>query len=616
MDAVIIAGGLGSRARAMTGDRMPQALLPVLGVPIIFRQMRVLRREGVSAVTVLAGHLGDQLRAPVAQEAQRLGLSAEVMVESAPLGTAGALAQLPPVRGDTMLVYGDILFDFALDAVQDFHARHHALLTIIAHPNEHPRTSDLIAVQEDLVTAVMSRDQRPPGDYRNLVPTGLYIAAPGFFAHITAGQPADMVHDVVPGLLARGATVAAYNTPEYIRDTGSMTRHALAERDLASGRVDACNRRQRRPAIIFDCDGVLNEEPGGDGVVHCDGVKLLPGAGQAVKAARDAGCLTVIITNRAQVARGLVSFAGLDRIFGRIEALLADDGGVIDRIYFCPHHPDKGSPGEVPELKIACECRKPGTLLFRRAFADLPIDVRRSAVIGDSVRDIGAGRTAGLWAYGVHTGYGCRDIGRYPSGAAPRPDLMFADVREAVAFCLAYRRIAEPVVAALRERAGAAPTIIAIAGRARSGKSVLAHAVARTLGEAGQRCLHVRLDDWIVPAGERTAQTDAETRNGIGALPAIVAALRDGRTVTAPGYDPLSRGAAAPVAYDPTDCRVILLEGGFAAHPSVRHMLDLKVFVDVPQAVQRARFTAFYCWKGFATEAIDALWAPSAREPI
>ena len=61
MHAAIIAGGLGTRAASMTDDLIPKALLPVAGVPIIFRQMRVLRREGVTRLSVLAGHLGDRL---------------------------------------------------------------------------------------------------------------------------------------------------------------------------------------------------------------------------------------------------------------------------------------------------------------------------------------------------------------------------------------------------------------------------------------------------------------------------------------------------------------------------------------------------------------------------
>src|SRR5215831_6247651 len=100
MHAVIIAGGLGTRAHAMTGDRIPKALLPVAGVPIIFRQMRALRREGVARLTVLAGHLGDQLGAPLREEARALGLALDIRVETEPLGTGGCLAALAPAGED------------------------------------------------------------------------------------------------------------------------------------------------------------------------------------------------------------------------------------------------------------------------------------------------------------------------------------------------------------------------------------------------------------------------------------------------------------------------------------------------------------------------------------
>ena len=75
---------------AMTADRIPKALLPVGGVPIIFRQMRVLRREGVTRVTVLAGHLGDRLAPALGAEAAALGLAAaKSLSKPQPLGTAG-----------------------------------------------------------------------------------------------------------------------------------------------------------------------------------------------------------------------------------------------------------------------------------------------------------------------------------------------------------------------------------------------------------------------------------------------------------------------------------------------------------------------------------------------
>src|SRR5262249_17465060 len=150
-----------------------------------------------------------------------------------------------------------------------------------------------------------------------------------------------------------------------------------------------------------------------------------------------------------------ITFEGLSQILGRLEALLAEDGGVLDRIYFCPHHPEAGFPGEISALKVDCECRKPGTLLLRRAFADLPIDQKRSSLIGDSVRDIGAARGAGIWAYGVRTGHGCRDREVYEReiGLPPEPDLMFDNVSEAVNFEVGYGALVVPVVNAIRELA-------------------------------------------------------------------------------------------------------------------------------------------------------------------
>ncbi len=610
MDAVIIAGGLGTRARTMTGDRIPKALLPVSGVPVIFHQMRVLRREGVDRLTVLAGHLGDQLAAPLGEEARALGLALDIRIETELLGTAGCLAALAPIDGERFLVYGDMLFDLALAPLADFHRRHGALVTIVSHPNDHPRTSDLIRVRDDRVTALLPRESPRPRDERNLVPAGLYLASPEFFARFPAGQKLDMVRDVLPRLVDSGERIAAYNTPEYMRDVGTPTRHATAERDLADGTVAALNIRNRRPAIFFDVDGVLNEEPGTLGALKPDDVRLIAGAGAAVAQTHAARMFTVAITNRPQVARGDITFDDLDAILGRLEALLAEEHGVLDRVYACPHHPDAGFAGEVAALKIPCDCRKPGALLFRRAMEELPIDGARSCAIGDSLRDIGAARAAGVWAYGVRTGYGCRDVGRYPGGAdaAPTPDLMFEDVGEAVRFALAYATLAAPLVAAIEARTTNPPMLVAICGRSRSGKSVIAHALVRTLRENGKDALLVRLDDWIQPAAERRPEDGAEIRNRVDRLFSIVAALRRGEMITAPGYDQATRVQGPSVTYNPAGRDIIILDGVFAAHASTRPQIDLAAFVNAPEPVQRGRFEALYRWKGFDDAAMQEVW--------
>jgi mannose-1-phosphate guanylyltransferase/phosphomannomutase len=618
MHAAIIAGGLGTRAASMTADLIPKALLPVAGEPIIFRQIRVLRREGVTRVSVLAGHLGDRLRPALEPEAAALDLALQVMVEPKPLGTAGCLTALDPGTQEMLIVYGDMLFDVALAPLWEFHRRKNALLTVVAHPNDHPRSSDLIVERDGLVQEILPHGRPRQHDHRNLVPAGLYLASPAFFAALEPGAKADMIKDVLPRLVAAGAPIAVYNTPEYMRDVGSPPRHALAERDLLSGSVGMLNRAHPRPAIFFDCDGVLNEEPGDPGVVTPDGVKTIPGAGAALRRARAAGLLAVAVTNRPQVAKGLVTFEGLDHILGRLEALLAEDGGVLDRIYACPHHPQSGFPGEIAALKIACECRKPGTLLLRQALADLPIDRPRSMLIGDSLRDIGAARGIGIWAYGVRTGYGCRDHERYrrDTGIPPVPDLMFESVSEAAEFGIGYRTLAAPIMADIRRAITpeGRPVLVGVSGRSRAGKTAIAHAVIRCLVEDGVGGLHVRLDDWIMSASERAPGASAETRSRVDALPGVVAALRAGKSVSAPGYDAATRGPGEAVTYDASGRSVILLDGSFAAHRGMRAMLDLAVFVAVPPDVQRERFAAFYRWKGLDQPAIDALWSERARD--
>ena len=164
-----------------------------------------------------------------------------------------------------------------------------------------------------------------------------------------------------------------------------------------------------------------------------------------------------------------------EHLFGKrcfAECLLAEDGGVLDRIYACPHHPESGFPGEVSALKIRCECRKPGTLLLRQALADLPIDRARSMLIGDSLRDIGAARGIGIWAYGVRTGYGCRDHARYrrEAGTPPVPDLMFETVSEAVDFDIEYGTLAAPVVAVIRRLMDGkrTPVLVGVCGPCRA----------------------------------------------------------------------------------------------------------------------------------------------------
>jgi histidinol-phosphate phosphatase family protein len=134
-----------------------------------------------------------------------------------------------------------------------------------------------------------------------------------------------------------------------------------------------------RPAVFFDRDGTLIEDR--HYLRDPDLVHLLPGAADAVRRLDRSGWPVVVVTNQSGIARGLLTEHDYQATARRLEALLAAAGARLAGQYHCPH---------LPEISGACECRKPGPLLYRRAAADLDLDLARSWWVGDRVRDIAA----------------------------------------------------------------------------------------------------------------------------------------------------------------------------------------------------------------------------------
>lgn len=169
-------------------------------------------------------------------------------------------------------------------------------------------------------------------------------------------------------------------------------------------------------AVFLDRDGVLNVER--SYITTPEELELLPGAARAVAELNAAGWPTVVFTNQSGVGRGYLTLATLETIHAKLKAEVEAGGGKIRAIYACPHGPDSD-----------CDCRKPKTGLLRQAAQELGLDLAACFVVGDSLRDIEAGRAAGCRTILVLSGH----TRAYDpeTMSAPHPDHVFPDLAAA-----------------------------------------------------------------------------------------------------------------------------------------------------------------------------------------
>jgi histidinol-phosphate phosphatase family protein len=136
-------------------------------------------------------------------------------------------------------------------------------------------------------------------------------------------------------------------------------------------------------AVFLDRDGTIIEDA--HYLSRPEQIKLLPGAAEAIARVNTLLIPVIIVTNQSGIARGIFSVEDHEAITAKLAEMLAAEGAVVDASYFCPHAPED-----------ACDCRKPGTLLFRQAARDLhDIDLSRALYIGDRLRDVEPGLTLG-----------------------------------------------------------------------------------------------------------------------------------------------------------------------------------------------------------------------------
>jgi len=173
--------------------------------------------------------------------------------------------------------------------------------------------------------------------------------------------------------------------------------------------------------VILDRDGVINYDSP-QFIKTPDEWKPIPGSLEAIASLNQAGFRVALATNQSGISRGLLDMATLNAIHDKMHRALAQYGGRIDALFYCPH-----------AAEAQCTCRKPKPGMIEEIARRFGMDLDGVPSVGDSLRDLQAGLPLGTLPMLVRTGKG---EGTLAAGGLPEDTKIFADLAEAAQYII------------------------------------------------------------------------------------------------------------------------------------------------------------------------------------
>lgn len=367
--AVILAGGLGTRMRPLT-DTAPKPMIQFHGRPFLEYLVEQLRDQGITRIVLLLGYLPDTITSYFG-DGSRWGVSITYSITPAEVQTGtrmrAAFDSLDPIF---LLLYCDNYWPLLLDRSWKRFVDTGALALATIYRNTDGYSRDNVRLEGDWIVTY-DRSRTSP-DLRG-VEIGYAIMTRDVVRDLLPDADIPIEEAIYPTLADRGQ-LAAFATDHRYYSVGSLDRLPVTDAFLA-----------RTPTLLLDRDGVLNRRPPrAEYIRHPDEFEWLPGALEAVRILSESGYRLLVISNQAGVARGAMTEADLMAVHDRMIGDARAAGGAIEGAYYCRHDWDAG-----------CDCRKPLPGLLFQAQRDHHLDLTRTPFIGDDDRDGEAAEHAG-----------------------------------------------------------------------------------------------------------------------------------------------------------------------------------------------------------------------------
>ena len=399
-EAIILAGGLGTRLRAAVPD-LPKCMATVAGRPFLFHVINQLRSQGIEKFVFSLGYKHEMIESYLKEEFATL--SYQCVIEKEPLGTGGAiqLACTVAIEKNVVVVNGDTMFRANLHLPTHFHISEMAECTVLLKPMQNINRYGIVETNEKhLITAFKEKQH-----YDNAnINAGVYLLDVGKFLDEEFPEKFSFEKDYLEKFFGTRRIYGLVQDAYFI-DIGIPEDYSRAQEELSHAPLNL-NQIDKSWTLLIDRDGVINEEKKDGYILNWEEFKFYSDTLEALSSLASKFGKIIVVSNQRGVGKGEMTESALRGLHEKMQEEIENAGGRIDKIYYCTStdnlHPDrKPNPGMAFHAKDF--------------FPD--IDLSKTVMVGNKLSDMAFAKNAGVYSVFLAT--------TNPETAFPHPNIDF-----------------------------------------------------------------------------------------------------------------------------------------------------------------------------------------------
>lgn len=579
--AVILAGGLGTRLRPITNE-IPKPMIRFHDKPFLEYLIERLKENGIEEVVLLLGFLPDKI-VDYFKNGEDFGIKINYSIGKVEDKTGTRIRNAKDLIDDHfILMYCDNLLPINFDEYFDFYDTQKTSASVIIYTNKDGFSKNNIKVGSDNLVIKYDKSRRDTD--LSGVEIGFFIFKKEKIINLMPAGNFSFEKKVIPPLVENN-DLSGFLTDQRYYSIGNLERLKITEEFLRPKKV-----------IFLDRDGVINKKaPKADYIKSWDEFEFLPGVLDGIKVLTQNNYQIYIISNQAGIARGMMTQENLTNIHRNMISEIEKNGGRIDDIYYCPHGWGDN-----------CDCRKPKPGMFYQASREHHIDLSKSFFIGDDERDKLAGDKAGIKTFLVKSDGDFID--------------MFSKILESEKNNDNYGKILEKLLDVYYKTKDNR-FLISIAGCSRSGKTTLARKIKSDLNNKGIKSRIISLDNWLLGLNERKGNETVRERFKYEEIAKDIKQIKSGEKIYPPIYDAKTRKVITKKRNIPLflEKNTIGIVDGIVSLDieDLRTISNFKIFVDIDDETRKNRLIKFYKeFKKYSVEEAKRIVEPREHDEV